>query len=139
MSYLDIGYDEFLNPINQSATPQKQIDPLEFDTFTEQISGDKVQGGAISSPNGRVVMDLENGVFRINDGVTNLVELGVLSDGSIGLLIKDGQGNTLMKLSENEKVIQSANQHFQVDFANERILAKDNGGIARVLIGKGNF
>jgi hypothetical protein len=140
MSYQDIGFDQFLNPVSAPSSNQDQgIDPLAFDSFVDQVSGNKVQGGIISSPNGRIVIDLETGVLKINDGIENLIELGVLADGSIGLLVKDGKGNPLLKISENEKLIQSANKHFQVDFSNERILARDDAGIARVLIGKGDF
>lgn len=142
MSYLDIGYDEFLNRIEDSSSGQvmqKQLDPLQFDTFVDQISGSKIQGGAMISPDGRLKLDLENGAFKVNNGVEDLVLFGILPDGSVGLLIKNDDGKVLMQISSSKNVIQSPNEHFQADFDNERILAKDNKGLPRALFGKGDF
>jgi len=143
MSYLDIGFDENLSRIdpgaNQTEQQPQELDPLAFERFTDVISGSKIQGGAISSPDGKVKVDLENGVFKVNNGLEDLVSLGILPDGSVGLLIKDNKGNILMQISSDKNIIQSPNEHFQVDFVEERILAKDAGGTPRVLIGKGDF
>lgn len=136
MSYLDIGYDQFLNPINAPSSNQDQgIDPLEFDSFTDQISGDKIQGGNLSSPDGKTKLDLENGVFKINDGTGDLINLGLLPDGSIGLLIQDNQGNALMQIGNGKNFIQSASKTIELNFDDGQLLMRDDGGIVRVLLG----
>lgn len=140
MSYLDIGFDE--NLMRVESTPQsnsQELDPLAFDSFTQQISGSKVQGGVISSPDGKTKFDIENGVFKVNNGMEDLVSLGLLSDGSYGLLIKNNEGKILMQVTSDVILLQSPNENFQADFIEERILAKDDKGLPRALFGKGKF
>lgn len=140
MAYQDIGFDEFLQRSDSlNSGPTDQLDSLQADTYLQELSGSKIAGGLISSPDGRLKIDLENNVFKVNNGVTDLVSFGVLEDGSVGLLIKNGDGKALMQVSETTQFIQSPNQHFLIDFIKEYLLSKDEKGLPRALFGKGDF
>jgi len=138
MSYLDIGFDEFLNRSEPSvAESQEQI--FGGSQASQDITGTSIQGGVISSPNGQAKFDLEQGRFVVNDGVEDIVQLGILPDGGVGLLIRNGKGQTLMQITEDRQIIQSPNEHFQVNFTEEHILSKDDTNTPRALFGKGDF
>lgn len=92
MSYLDIGYNEFLERSPVSQQTGSQLDPLQFEDFTQEISGSKIQGGVINSQNEEVVFDLENDTFVVTDKKTELVRLGKKSDLNTGYVYKDKNG-----------------------------------------------
>jgi hypothetical protein len=129
MSYLDLGFDEFMNPVDGSSTATQEMDPLESDTYIQQISANKLQGGLASSPDGRLKIDFDNGSLRVNDGTADLIQIGVLEDGSIGFLIKDNNGNVLIKFAAGTNIIQSATGRFITDYSLEQFLLKDEKGV----------
>lgn len=133
-SYLDAGYNEFLS--REPMISQQQQDPLMTDQLNSEISGSKVQGGVMSSPNGKSQYDLDSGTFRVNNGIQNLVELGVLTDGSIGLLIQDKDGNVLLKVSEGEFYLQSPLKTSRLDLIADKYTIRNEFGDLKVLIGK---
>lgn len=135
MDYRDIGFDEFLNRIEDTAAPQS-LDPQTFDNLTDQLSASKVQGGTMLSPDGRISLDLDQAILRISNGVQDLITLGVLPDASIGLLLKDNDGKILLQISGNKNLIQSSNQHMALDFNNETLTVTDDSNIPVVLLGK---
>lgn len=137
MAYQDNGFDEFLNPVqgNSSSSPQ-ELDPLQSDTFLQEISGSKVQGGVLTSPDGRVKVDLDSGFFKVSNGVQDLVQLGILPDGNVGLLIKDNDGNILMQISGDTNLLQSNNKHMVLDFVQENLSITDEALTPIVLLGK---
>lgn len=137
MAYQDVGFDEFLNRIDNTPQAQTQeLDPLAFDTFAPEISGSKVQGGVITSPDGRTNLDLDQGNFRVNNGVQDLVNFGILPDGSIGLLIQDSQGNILMKVTEGEFFLQSPLKTSKLDLIADQYTVRDQFQRLVVLLGK---
>jgi hypothetical protein len=138
MAYQDIGFDEFLTRSEQSNGDQQsaELDPQAFDNFVSEISGSKIQGGVLTSPDGRVKVDLDNGSFEVNNGVQSLVNLGILPDGTIGLLIQDAQGNQLMKVSEGEFFLQSALKTSRMDLILDQYTVRDEKGNLVVLLGK---
>lgn len=137
MSYLDNGYDEFLTRIEPVSQIQSQeVDPLQFDSFTQQISASKLQGGVMLSPDGKIKMDLDQGYFLVSDGVQELVRFGTLPDGSIGLLIKDNQGNTLMQVSQGVFLLQSSDKAMSIDLIATQLLVRDAQQRVRLLLGK---
>jgi hypothetical protein len=136
MAYTDIGFDENLNRIE--ATPDQSaqaLDPLQFDTFTQQISASKLQGGIISSPDGKTQIDIDQGIFKVSNGVQDLITLGILPDGNVGLLIKNNDGQTLMQVSGDVNFIQSANGFMKIDMTNEIIKILNEAGIPVVELG----
>jgi hypothetical protein len=139
MSYTDLGFNEFLTrdfaPSAQQQNSQ-ELDPLQFDSFTQQISASKLQGGVMLSPDGKIALDLDQGFFRVSNGLEELVRLGTLPDGTVGLLIKDSQGNQLLQISEGSNIIQSSGKTMTIDLINEQLLIRDAQGNIRVLIGK---
>lgn len=135
--YEDLGFDQFLSRAPESLADS--YDPVQADQLLPDLSGDKISSGSIVSQNKLLSMNLENNVFKVSDGAVDRVELGNLSDGTIGLIIRDINGNILMQISGDKNIIQSPNQFFQIDFNEERLLAKDQGGIPRALFGKGDF
>ena len=136
-NYTDLNFDDFLlRSLEASYTEEIGI---ESSSNVEQISGSQVKGDKILSLNQQLSIDLENNTFIINDGNTNRIELGKLSNGLIGLIIRDDQGNVLMEISGAVNKIQSSNQHIELDFNEERLLIKDEGGTPRILLGKGDF
>ena len=140
MSYTDIGFDQFFQREIIPSTPDDRlISSFDFSSQVQNTSGDQIKGGLIQSQNQKVSLNLDKENFVISDGVNDRVTLGRLPDDSYGLLIRDEDGNILMQISGLTNLIQSPNGHFQVDFNEERLLAKDAGGTPRVLIGKGDF
>ncbi len=138
MAYTDIGFDENLNLINPTSGSgnSQELAPLESDTYTQEISGSKIQGGVLGSPDGRLGLDLDQGLFRISNGVQNLINFGILPDGTIGLLIQDSQGNILMKVSEGEFYLQSPLKTSRLDLIADQYTVKDEFGRLVVLLGK---
>lgn len=136
MAYQNIGFDENLIRVEASGNTQQALDPLEFDNFTDSISGDKVQGGLMSSPDGRAQFDLNKGTFLINNGVEDLVTFGTLPDSSIGLLIKDQNGNILLQVSETIIFMQSSNEAMKLDFIQERLDIRDAQKRLKVRLGR---
>lgn len=138
MSYLDKGYDENLIRIEPASQQQSQqeLDPLQMDSFTDQISASKLQGGAMISPDGKIKLDLDQGFFLVSDGVQELVRFGVLPDGTTGLLIKDGQGNTLLQVSQGVFLMQSSDKAMSIDLIAAQLLVRDAQQRVRVLLGK---
>lgn len=136
MAYQNIGFDENLMRVESSAQPSQALDPLQFDNFTDSISADKIQGGLMVSPDGRAQFDLNKGTFLINNGVEDLVTFGTLPDGSVGLLIKDQEGNILLQISETNIFMQSSNEAMKLDFIQERLDIRDAQKRLKVRIGK---
>lgn len=135
MNYLDAGFDPFLARVDQTTQSLQQIDSLAFDQFTPNISGTKVQGGLLTSNDGKVRIDLENNTFIVTDGIAERVRLGVLPDDKIGLLIKDKDGNVLMQISEGLNIIQSANKRLVLDIDNEQFIVSNEGLTPIVILG----
>lgn len=134
MSYLDAGYDEFLS--REASAPSSQMDALQFEQNVSEVSGSKINNGTIQSSSGSLKMDLDEDSFKIFDGVINRVELGKLEDGSIGLLIRDINGNILMQVTDTTNIIQSFNKHMQLSFNDETLIVTDEGNTPIVLLGK---
>jgi hypothetical protein len=129
MTYEDAGYDQFLlRSLEASSVAQTGN--------TTDVSGSQIQGDEITSLNGFMTVDLQNDRFYVNDGIINRVELGVLSDGAIGLIIRDAEGNELMHFSGDMNLIQSGDQSLSLNFNEAQLLVKNEGKIPVVLIGK---
>ena len=133
MSYLDIGYTDFLA---QQDTQNKQQDPLELDYNIPELSGSKIVGGLLTSNDGKTQFNLEQGTFKVSDGAQDRVVLGVLPDGSVGLLIKDINGNILMQISGDIDLIKSADESMSLDFNEAQLIVRNEGKVPVVLIGK---
>ena len=137
MTYEDAGFDKYLlRPLEATYTEQIGIDSS---SAYEQISGLQVKGDTISSNNGNLKLDLQNDRFTVADGIVDRVEFGRLSDGSMGLIIRDSDGNEIMHISGNMNIIQSSNQHMQLNFNEENLIVQDEGGQVKALFGKGVF
>lgn len=69
MSYLDLGYDKNMSRTRLSDMFNNII-TTEYETSLNlpQISASKIRGGVISSSNGRLLLDLENGTISVADG-----------------------------------------------------------------------
>ena len=105
----------------------------------DQISGSQIKGDKISSLNGNLEIDLQGDRFVVKDGVVDRIELGRLSNGEIGLIIRDSDGNELMRITGEKNIIRSSNGNVELDFIEQWFLVKDDGGNVRVLLGKGSF
>ena len=133
MNYLDAGYDSFLSRI---PPPLDQVDPLQFEQNNPEISASKIQGGVMQSQDGKTAVDLEQGYFRVNDGAMEIVRLGVQQDGTIGLLIKDREGNELMRFVGSTNILRSPQGNMELNFNEIQFTVKDEGGTPVVLLGK---
>jgi hypothetical protein len=134
MNYLEIGFNDFLlRPLEASYTEQIGIDSV---SSTGQISGSQIKGDQIVSINKNLSLDLENNSFVVLDNDIKRVELGKLSDGTIGMIIRDTQGNILMHISSDVNKIMSASGNLEMDFIEERIIVYDEGKTPKVLLGK---
>jgi hypothetical protein len=137
MAYQQIGFDEFMNRIEPSTGSQSQeLDPTQADLYFQQFSGNKINGGQIISPDGRVNMNLDDGNFKVNNGVQDLVQLGLLEDGTIGLLLKDADGNILMQVAEGVMFLQSPKKTSRLDLILDQYTVSDEAGNVKVLLGK---
>lgn len=134
MNYEDIGYDQYLlRPLKASFTEQIGIDSA---SAYEQISGSQVRGDIISSLNGNMKIDLQEDRFVVTDGIVDRVELGRLSDGFVGFIIRDSDGNELMRITGDQNIIQSGDKSLSIDFNEAQLLVRNEGQIPVVLIGK---
>lgn len=134
MTYEDAGYNQYLlRPLEATYTEQAGVDSS---AAYEQISGSQIKGDTISSANGNMKFDLQGDRFLVTDGIVDRVEFGKLSDGNMGLIVRDNQGNELMHISGDINIIQSANKHMQLNFNNEELVVTDDGSTPIVLIGK---
>jgi hypothetical protein len=135
MSYQSIGYDEFLTRIDDSSQLSAEMDASMFDNAVSDISSSKIQGGALISNSGKLFIDLENDVIRISDGSLDLINLGVLSDGSTGLELKDQNGTTIMKFTTSAQFLQAADKKMLVDFIKGYLLVKNDFEVPIVVLG----
>lgn len=140
MAYDDLGYDPWLqraNPPGVQASGFPQMNPQMTDYLMQSISGSKVNGGVMVSSNGQFVLDLNNGYLKVNNGSgIDLITLGTLSDGSIGLEIKDNNGNTILEFSTTTALLQSSDGHMFLDFIAEQLGVSDVANNLVVLLGQ---
>lgn len=135
MDYTQAGYDKFLtrDPFPSSS---QEVDPLQFDQDTPEISGSKIQGGVMQTQDGKTVFNLEQGYFRINDGAQEVTRLGVQEDGSIGLVIKDRNGNTILRFTGDQNFIKSPGGNMEINLDNIQFIIRDERNDTKILIGK---
>lgn len=133
MSYLDAGYNEFLTREQEAPI---QVDALESDYSTPSVSASKIVGGLLASQNGMTQFDLEKNTFKVSDGTQDRVTLGVLPDDSIGLLVKDVDGNILMQISGDKNFIQSSNRQIVLDLDKKQLIISDSNGLPRFVAGE---
>lgn len=139
--YQQLGYDIFLQKADPWRAPMQpgqmqQLSSIDFENFTPDISASKIQGGILTSPDGTVQFDIDKGMLRITDGIQDIISLGKLDDGSIGLVIKNKSGNEVMRVTTNTILLQSGNQHMVLDFNAETLTVNDDFLIPVVLLGK---
>jgi hypothetical protein len=135
MDYLQAGYDQFLSKDPYPSSTQ-EVDPLQFDQDTPEISGSKIQGGLLQTQDGKTALNLEQGYFRVNDGAMEVVRLGVQEDGSIGLLIRDRDGHELLKFTGDTNFLKSPGENLELNFDTIQLLVKDDAANVKVLLGK---
>lgn len=134
MNYEDSGFDQYLlRPLEASFTEQIGI---EANSAFDNISGSQIKGDKISSLNGNLEIDLQGDRFAVKDGVVDRVELGRLSDGAVGFVIRDSNGNELMRITGDSNIIQSGDQTVSLDFNAAQLIVRNEGKIPVVLIGK---
>lgn len=131
-SYLDSGFDSNMNKIIEG---ESETSSLDFDALVESISASKISSGIMRSNDNKMSMNLDDASASWGDGLSERVKIGSLGDNEYGLLIKDQNGNVLMKISGKENIIQSANGKMQIDLTDEQ--ARWFGETAlQILIGK---
>ena len=81
-------------------------------------------------------MNLDEDTFIVTDGVVERVRLGKQTDGSYGLLIKDENDNILMQITGTKNLLQSPSTNLSIDFNEEQLLIKNDGGTPIILLGK---
>ncbi len=136
MSWQEIGFQDGLVRQEGTSGGAQQLDPQTFDQFTDSISGSKIVGGSIISPDGKTNFNVEEGTYKVNNGVQDLLTLGVLPDGSIGLQILDNDGNILMQVSAELNMIRSKTGNFLVDLDNARFVFFDDRGVPQGVFGE---
>ncbi len=131
MPYTDIGFDEFLQrsepATGSNSGSSEQLDPTQAESFLPEISGSKVMGGVMTSPDGRLKIDLDNGVIKVNNGVADLLQFGVLEDGEVGLMMKDNDENILLNLSSKNMLFQSSSKEMSIDLILAQLILRENG------------
>ena len=132
--YTQLGYDISLTRSDNLISNTQELDPLAFESFAPEISGSKLTG-FVKSQDGRLQLNLDENYLVITDGVVERIRLGKLADGSYGLLIKDNNAKNLMQVGDIN-FIQSIGEVFKLDFEEEQILIKDQGGRVVLLLGK---
>src|SRR3990167_5696361 len=93
--YTQLGYDISLTRTDNLTT--NQVDPLEFEQNTPEISGAKLQG-VIESRSGRLKIDLDNDALIVSDGVIDALRFGKLADDTYGFEIQNKDGKQLMRI-----------------------------------------
>lgn len=135
MNYLDAGYSNLLSrEILPSNT--EGYDPLAFDYETQEISGQKIQGGVLQSEGGKSQLNLEKDYFAVSDGTQDIIRLGVQEDGSIGLVIINRDGQELLRFTGDKNYLKSPNANLEMNFDDVQIIVRDDKGTPVGLIGK---
>lgn len=101
LDYITSGYDSFLSKEIPTASQNQEFDPLQVEQFTQEISGSKVQGGVFSSISNHLIIDLENEIIRINDGIVDKITLGKIAENTFGLLAKDNTNKEIMRIDND--------------------------------------
>lgn len=110
-SYTDFGYDQFLNKqVDQTASPTENIDSFklqnglstgsnaqqisadQLDYLVQSMSGSKVSGGQMTSTNGAMSIDLDQGVIAFKNGGILKAEVRKFLDDKVGLKVYNGDG-----------------------------------------------
>lgn len=134
-TYLDVGYSDYLTREIPVGTDSKRLTEIDADQNSPDQSGSKIRGGVIESNDGTTSFDLERGTMYIG----NQIILGKLPDGTIGIIIKDKDGNELIHVSEAVNIFKSSKGNMKLDFIEQQLIVYDETGTPRVLVGKGNF
>lgn len=90
MDYLELGFDKFLNRLNQE---QQQIGSDEFDLFVDTITGSKINSGLSQSINGRMEIDFDNGSITFKEGTVVRAEIRKFLDNKFGLRVYNSTGD----------------------------------------------
>lgn len=134
--YTDFGYDHFLSRESTPTEQESALDPLGGYSTGISTSASEVRGGVLSSASGVTKLDLENDTFSVTDGGIERIRLGKLEDGTIGLLVKDKNGNVLLQFAGEINLLTSPQGNLVLDFNETQLLVKDDGGTPVILIGK---
>lgn len=133
MSYLDQGYDPFLDRSVVSET--RETSALDTEAILQGVGAEQILSkGSINSVDGLMKYDLDNTIFKVNDGTIDRVLLGKFEDGEIGLRIFDKEGNKLFDMSGETNLIQSSDGRMQLDLTDKQLRVFDETNL-RVLIG----
>lgn len=91
MDYLDAGFDS--NMLRRQKRDDPTVSQYEFNSNYDGFQADKVQGGIMTSLDGKLVINLNTGEIAYNDGAVDTFNLG----GDNGTItIKDTNNNTLL-------------------------------------------
>lgn len=131
--YMSLGYDNFLTKVPEN---MNGLSTLAFDVFTDDISGNKVQGGIMQTNDGNTQLNLEQGFFRVIEGDTEFVRLGRQEDGTVGFITKDQDGSTLIKFAGEESLLSSPNEDVVLNFVTGQFEVKDDQGRTIILMGR---
>lgn len=135
MDYTQQGFNEFLTR-GEIPNSSQELDPLQAEQYNQEISASKIQGGSMQTTNGLTKLDLETGSFQVNDGAVQVVRLGVQEDGSIGLVIKNREGNELLRFVGDTNILRSPDGNMELNFDNNNLVIKEEGGLPRLILGK---
>lgn len=134
MSYLDSGFDSNMEKLPQ-VSGSGELSSLDFDAILQDITANKLVGGTVSSVDKTMAMNLDAGVFTVNDGLIDRVQLGRIEGGQYGLVIRDSDGNEIFRITGDKNLIQSKTGKMQIDLDEEQARWYDETNL-RILIGK---
>lgn len=133
MSYLDSGFDPYLEKIADPGT--SEVSNQDYDALIDSLSANKLVGGSITSVNQKAVFSLDDGTLIFSDGLAERVRLGFMENGEIGLRIRDKDSNELFNITGDRNVLQSKTGKMQIDLDEEQARWYDEVNL-RILIGK---
>jgi len=131
MNYITAGYSDTLDRLEFNKT--QSIDPLQFDNFTDEVSGSKVQNGIIKISKEGSNLNLDNGLLNFTNGVSK-ISIGNLPDASFGLQFLNNNGEKILSLTDTEEIL-NLDKDFKIKNIDTDSVILDNNGI----VGSGNF
>jgi hypothetical protein len=138
MTYLDSGFNQFFQrQLGSSLTGGSgSISQYDFESQYLGLSANQIKSGVLSSRDGNLSLDLDEGIFIVTDGAVERIRLGKTEDGSYGLIVRDESGNTILQFTGDVNIIKSPDNSLELNFDNTQIIVRSVAGLIKVLIGK---
>jgi hypothetical protein len=134
-TYTDSGYDRYFQRKIVPDSLDGSVSDFDFESRFTGMSADKLRGGQFKSSDGNMIFNLEEGYIAVYSNSIERLRLGTLPDNlGSGIVMKDKDGNTVLRLADDKNFISSPDGSTTFDFDHNNISVSE-GGVPVIVIG----